>query len=476
MNNSIWNLDTTNNIKELKKDLDIDILIIGGGITGISICYNLINCNKKVVLVEANKVGTGITSKTLGKITALQGHYQDIYNKYGYYITKKYYTSQLEAINLLTKTIIDNKIDCNLEKADAYLYSSDEATTKKLQEEFQILQKIGFASITKEKTLPNKEEYPYIIRDTNSYTFHPLKYINSLKQIISKNKIDIYENTRIISIIKKDNYYICKSNNGIIKTNKIILACHYPFFLFPYMMPLKVTLEKSYIAAKKEKYYNFSALNKNDKESFRFYKNLTTTYKILQYGTHNISFNNNYKKHFENLKNKINNWNYLWTNMDIMTGDYIPLIGKIKENLYLATGYNTWGMTNGTLAGKVISDLLLKNENTYEKLLDPNRKIYSHWLLAIGSSMYSFTKEKFLPQKKWYNKKIVFDKINNQDVAIYYDNYGIKHPVLRKCPHLKCQLLFNEEEKTWDCPCHGSRFDLEGNVIAGPSNYDIKVK
>ena len=461
-----------NNYKELNKDLDVDILIIGGGIAGLSIAYNLLDSRKKVVLLEANRVGSGVTSRTTGKITYLQGHYFDIYKRYGRYVAKKYLNSQKEAIQMLKRIIEDNKIKCDLAKVSSYLFIDDIKYLDRIKEEEDILKDIG-CKVEKAKNFPDKKKFSYGIKVEDTYTFHPLKYLYGLKKIINK-KIPIYEKSRVLNIEKKDNYYLATCNNGVIKAKKIIVASHYPYFIKPFFMPLKVTLEKSYISAFADKSYNYSAISIDKKStSIRFYKDGDINYKIYLYGSCNTASEGNISERFLKLKREVNNYNYLWSNIDIMTGDFLPFMGEIADNLYIATGYNTWGMTNGVLAGKVISDLVMGYCNTYEELFNPKRKIYSNMLLAMVSSFKSYTTELIFHKKKWYNGKVSFSKVNGKDVAIYIDNIGRRHIVYSKCPHLKCNLVFNEEEKTWDCPCHGSRFDIDGYVISGPSNYNI---
>ena len=209
---------------------------------------------------------------------------------------------------------------------------------------------------------------------------------------------------------------------------------------------------------------------------YLFVKDDDINYKIILYGSRNLAFKCNEKNNFNELKNYISNYNYLWSNIDVMTGDYLPYIGEIKNNMFIATGYNTWGMTNSVLAGKVIRNLIINKEDKYSKIFNPKRNGGSCLFKAIFSSGKSYFEEIFYSNKLWYSKNVSFEKIDNDDVGIYIDDNGIKHIVYNRCPHMKCGLIFNEEEKTWDCPCHGSRFDVDGHVIEGPSNYDICYK
>ena len=176
----------------------------------------------------------------------------------------------------------------------------------------------------------------------------------------------------------------------------------------------------------------------------------------------------------------INNYNYLWSNYDLITLDHLPLIGFIDKNMIIATGYNTWGNTNSVIASTIIKDLINHKANIYRDLFNPKRcfskeKIINY-PINIFSSAYSFISSKVNKNKSFYEDNPKFTKLNGKSVAIYKDEKSIEHIIYNKCPHLGCGLIFNEVEKTWDCPCHGSRFDLDGKCIMGPSNYDIGYK
>lgn len=174
------------------------------------------------------------------------------------------------------------------------------------------------------------------------------------------------------------------------------------------------------------------------------------------------------------------NIDYIWVNQDIMTNDYMPFIGRInkKDDIFIATGYNTWGMTNGWLSGKIISDIILKNNNNYVNIFDPNRgtnptKIMNSFLNEIGYLkvyLQTFIKKNY----KFYKKNVEVIKEDGKYVGIYTDLDGNKHRCNNLCPHMKCHLIFNYNEKTWDCPCHGSRFDVDGNLLESPSKENTK--
>lgn len=164
---------------------------------------------------------------------------------------------------------------------------------------------------------------------------------------------------------------------------------------------------------------------------------------------------------------------YIWSNIDIMTNDNLPYIGEIKDNMFISTGYNTWGMTNGILGGYIVSELIKGNNSMYSELFNPNRNIVGNVLEIVKNSYYSI--EGIINGFLNKNNNVEYKKIDGVSIAIYKDAEG-EHIVYRKCPHMGCNLIFNEVEKTWDCPCHGSRFDIDGKCISGPANRDISYK
>lgn len=474
-NKSIWsNYLNNNDIKVIDEDKNVDIVIIGGGITGLSIAYSFLNDNYKVCLLEKNIIGSGITSKSTAKITYLQdGIYEKINKIRNYECAKLYYEFQREAIDKIIDIIDSNNIDCDKQESDSYLFTF--SNTKKLDKEKELLTSFG-CNVESITILPDGLKGKRGIKCGETYTFNPIKYLNGLKEII-KDKIPIYENSCVKKIIKNKDYYLVRSNNHTIKTKYVILCTHYPYFLFPYLMPLKCSLEKSYIALiKDDSNNNFQAItNELPTLSIRYVKD---KYKLILINSNNLAYSQNDADNFKKLiKLKPE---YVWSNIDIITKDYLPYIGEIDNNLYIATGYNTWGMTNSMVACSVIHDLIANKNNKYSNLVNPKRKnnlsISIKYPLYLINNMYSFINSKTIKNKNWYTDHIRFTKIKGVNVGIYTDDNGEEHIVINKCPHLGCSLIFNETELTWDCPCHGSRFDLSGKSIEGPSNYNITYK
>lgn len=488
-NHSIW-LDDIPNIKteEMTKNIQVDILIIGAGMTGINTAYFLKDCNQNIAVIDRTEVGCGVSAYTTGKITYLQN---DIYHKLeknlDYPTSFRYLKSQQEACKLLEQIIQMNHIDCNYQKNEGILFARNKKETDSLKKDEQFLKKAG-VNVEKIKNLPNDYPCSYAIKIKDSAVFHSVKYIRNLAKVCQKYQIKIYEHVTAQEIKKEKNFFSIKTDKYEIKSKQVIIATHYPFFLLPMMIPFKTHLEKSHLlACREKKLKNFNAItNQKPSVTMRYYQN-QDPYFIFGGNTYNMANEINYLEEEKKIQKEMEDFTnekiiYSWSICDVTTRDYLPFIGRLDgkyENLYIATGYNKWGMTNSVLAGKIISDLILKKENIYSDLFDPKRvfSLYSftNQLLDNCNMAKIFLKTKLKKNKSFYHHSVQIVHENGKSIGIYTDKNGIQHKVYNTCPHMKCSLIFNEAETCWDCPCHSSKFDIDGNCIKGPSVYSIKI-
>ena len=492
MKKSLWQKD--NNIKDyeqISENINTDVLIIGAGITGISLAYNFINSKMNVTLIDSIKPLNGVTVKSTGKVTYLQElKYQDIYNSSGYDNAKLYYESQKEAIRIIKKNIKDNNIDCDFVKNEGITYTNDEKELKKFKTEEKLLESFG-VKYSNYSNFVDDKDVKRLISIKDSYVFNPTKYLKGLlKKIEDSQNIKIYQNSIANKIRKEDSCYVVLVNDQEVRAKYVVLACHFPFFTIPGFIPLKTYFEKSYLTATKvDKVKDVNLITSTyPTYSFRYHED-KDKYFIYLSNSSKISDKLNYKKIFDETVNESKEITskkptYKWTNMDVMTNDYMPIIGSINDeekNVYIATGYNTWGMTNGVVAGKILYDLINGKKNKYAALFSPKRIInLKNIKNFITKTTLENTKAYVLNGLKknpyWYKNKAKVTKMNGKRVGIYYDDEGKEHIVSNVCPHLKCFLTFNEVDKTWDCPCHSSRFDIDGNVIKGPACHSIKLE
>lgn len=475
INNSIWlkGMKTKAN-KKVTKDLETDILIIGGGITGLSTAYFL--QDKKVILIDKGKIGYGKTSYSTGKLTYLQDSLlKDSKEKENLYLS-----SQIEAIKLIKDIIIENSIKCNYESNSSFLY----ATNKKEKRNILKIENILKRNMISYKVKDNNNLYNpiYSIKVDDTAVINPARYILGLKEVLTE-KIGIYENSIAKDFEYKDNQFLVKVNNNIIKAKILIVATHYPFLVSLGLIPFKTHIEKSYLLATKvDKNKKFNAISEKGNYSIRFYSDNEDDYMIYCSCSNKLSKNIDNEKIVSNisweLKSRFNKKpQYIWSNTDIMSSDLIPLAGKLDKNLYIATGYCTWGLTNGTISAKVISDEIRNVQNKYTKLLDPSRM--SNIVNLVVNNLQTaktYVLSKVIKNYSFYRDNVEVYTENGIRYGKYIDENKNEHIVYNKCPHMKCNLIFNSISKTWDCPCHSSRFDIDGNIICGPSCYSIKVE
>ena len=427
---------------KLESDKFVDVLIIGGGITGISTLYHLLDSNKKIMLVEQNKIGFSTTGNSTGKLNYLQNDIIDkIRDNYNDSVTLNYINSQIDTISEMVNLIKKNELDCDLEKVNSYIYTNNLNEVEKVKELENFLLDNNIKTYHKNLDIVDFK-YMFYVKDT--YLINPIKFLYGL---INGLEDFIYEDTSIKKIEECDKGYICYTDNFKIKAKYVVIASHYPYFNIPFMFPLKGHLEKSYLSASKCNNYKLSLISySNPFISIRNYKD----YLIYLSNSRSIDKSVCDKKNFNELLKKVSDLNlkpdYLWSNIDIMTNDSLPYVGEIKKHMYIGTGYNTWGLTNGFLAGSIISSMIKRKKHKYKKIFDPNRIISN----SLSSSISDITK--------------------NINGFIK----GIKGKY--KCTHMGCGLIYNEIENTFDCPCHGSRFDEFGNVIMSPANKKIDVE
>lgn len=492
MKKSIWQKDVGQlKFEKLNKNMSTDVLIIGGGITGLTTAYNFMDKKYDVILLEADEFLTGATCKSTGKLTYLQDlKYQDIYNVYDFETVKLYYEAQKDGIRIVKKIITDERIECDITKASSITFTKDNNELKKFDKEQEILDMLSVKYYTSSSDVKDSE-IKRMILVKNTYVFNPVKYLKGLMKSIKKaSNIKLYEKSRVFKIKKEDNYYVAHVNNLEVKTKKIVIACNYPFFTIPGFIPFKTYMEKSYITATKvETSKDICGITSSyPTTSFRYHNDKGDNYFIYLNNSSKICDKLNYKKNYDECVKEAKGItgrtpSYKWTNMDVMTNDFMPLIGRISEddkNVFIATGYNTWGMTNGTIAGKILYDLIRDSKNKYEKVFAPTRsmnvvKLKNFLINTALSNTKAYTFNLIKKNPSWYKNKACVTKIDGKRVGIYFDKEGNKHIVSNICPHLKCFLTFNDVDKTWDCPCHGSRFDVDGNVVKGPACYNIKI-
>ena len=487
-NKSIWQYGIKSlKYNKLDKDIRCDVLIIGGGIAGLSCAYFLKNSKYKTVLVDKNMCGMGISARSTGKLTFMQDLiYNKIKDNYDEDKALMYLNSQKDAVKIVRDIIIKNNIACNYDKTPSYVFTSDIKKLENFKKEIVFYDDNNIRYKVK-NSIPLDYPCLYSLRVNYGGVFHPLKYLMALRSIVSKD-IDVYEDTTIVKLYKRNGGYVVHTDdNHIIKATYVVVCTHYPFFIVPFFLPFKSSVEKSYlICGESESNKGIQLIsNENVSISIRYHTDKGKNYIIYGRCSHVVCNHLDTRKQYKELideykkyfKGKIKCY---WLNHDIMSYDCIPYIGRINNsNLLVACGFNKWGNTNGTIAGKVIYDIIMGRGNPYIELFNPCRSLswnnFKNLVIYNFNTMSRYILNKLSPSMGYYEDDVKIEMIDGKLCGIYTDKDKKRHIVSNICPHMKCNLIFNYKDKTWDCPCHGSRFDIDGNVMFGPAVYDIKI-
>jgi len=473
---SIWTIN--NNIKSfptLDNSIKTDVLIIGGGMAGILSAYMLKQKGIDYTLIDSGRIGSGVTKNTTAKITS-QHHliYQKLLKSYGKEYTRQYALANEDAIKMYKTVINEEKIQCHFESIPAYLYST--INDKSLNKEYNAATQIGLkCSLTKQTTLP----FPVksALRFDNQAQFNPLEFIAH----ISKD-LNIFENTAALAIDK----HTVLTSRGTIQADQIILAAHFPFINFPGYYFIRMHQERSYVIALEDVPRLDGAYLGVDssRHSLRSYNNC-----ILLGGSPHRTGKNGQGKKYTGLIQAARNFYpgsqnfWQWSAQDCMTHDSIPYIGRFSskiDNLYTATGFNKWGMSSSMAAAMILSDEISGKTSPYP-VFSPSRNnlIPSLKGLAVdtATSASGLIKQKLkIPFKKLKGIPMGHGGIiryQGRKTGIYKSPEGKVYMVSVKCPHLGCELSWNPDELSWDCPCHGSRFDYKGNKINNPAQNNL---
>ncbi|GAA0176722.1 FAD-dependent oxidoreductase [Clostridium sediminicola] len=494
LNESFWIKSTNNtNYPSLEEDISIDVAIIGGGIAGLTSAFELSKSGVDIALFEANKIAKGTSAHTTAKITPQHNIiYSKIQDNINLAMAKQYAIANQNGLDFIIDTIKKNNIQCDLKKLPSYIYTQDESYIEKIEKESKIASTLGF-----ESDFLTTTPLPFAVKCAlcckNAAEFHPRKYLLTLGDLIINNKGRIYEDTTIINILKDNDKCILISRNGAkVRASKVIIASHFPCYDGFGLYFSRLKPERSYIVASSIKPPITSGMFINAEEprrSVRFYESKNENLVLVGGENHKTAHGNDFISHYQNLIEftkynfDIDKIKFRWSTQDYITPDGIPYIGHLtnkSKDIYVATGFGKWGMTNGTAAGILLKDLIINGKSPWQDVFNPSRftpraSTVSFFVENFDSALQFFSgklqKTENKDKIKANQAKVV--KIEGKKYGAYRDNNNKLHLVDITCTHLGCELKWNEAEKTWDCPCHGSRFSFDGTVIEGPAMYPL---
>ncbi|HEY5585730.1 MAG TPA: FAD-dependent oxidoreductase [Ruminiclostridium sp.] len=492
---SFWMASTpVTNYPTMQDNIKTDILVVGGGIAGITTAYLLQQEGLDVVIIDTNRIAAATSGHTTAKITSLHNiKYAKLIKSVGKENARLYGESNQNAISLIENIVTENNIQCDFSWQPSYVYTQDEKYIKLIEAEVSAARSLGLpASFKTEIPLPLQIEAA-ICFDKQAQ-FHPRKYLLALADIFVKKGGHIFENTTALDIHEEKN---CKTSikGGLnIISDKVVVTTQYPFYDGGGLYAVRMYGERSYILAAKSqiRFTGGMYISYEDPgRSIRFQASENDEQLILIGGEHHktgqdTNENEHYKNliHFANDTFSATDIPFRWSAQDYTAMDEIPYIGHItgkKHNIYVATAFAKWGMTSSTVAAMIIRDIKTSGKSDWEYIFSPSR-------FALTASAKNFFiensnvvenllsgKTKSLPTEfsleLGEGKSI---KMDGKKAGAYRDIEGKIFVVDTTCTHLGCEVRWNSAESTWDCPCHASRFDYKGNVIEGPAQKPLE--
>lgn len=483
------------NYEALNEDISTDVCIIGAGIFGLTCAYYLTKLGFKVTVLEKFNIGEKTTANTTGKITSQHGLFYDyLISSYDKQVAKDYLEANEQSISNIKEIIDTEKIKCDFEFQNSYVYTTKKTELKTFKKEISALESIGYpCEFVTKVGLPLEIEGAICFK--NQAQFHPVKYLYGLANAVISNKGTIYTNTTAFDVKDDENSYLTYTTNGTVKSKYVIMATHYPFINIPGFYFAKMYQSTSYCIAIETRKSLFNGMYINPTEPVFSYR--TARYngkKVLVISGPSCKsgeptcYEDSYGALESEAKKYYPDCNVLfrWNTEDCISLDKIPYIGEYSKtlpNIFVATGFKKWGMTSSNVAANIIVDKICGKNNKYEYLFQSTRlspiknKDEAKNILVQSSNSLIFDKFK-RPNMQFdeiANNSGSIIEINNEKVGIYKDETGKVFAVKPICTHLGCLLSWNDLDKTWDCPCHGSRFSYDGKNLYNPAFKDLET-
>ncbi|MBE6955005.1 MAG: FAD-dependent oxidoreductase [Ruminococcaceae bacterium] len=432
MNESIWTkTQTLPSFPRLETDVKTDVLVIGGGIAGILCAYLLQQAGVDYTLVEAGRICCGVSRNTTAKITSQHGLvYHKLLRQFGLEAAQLYYRANEEA--LAQYRDISRSLDFDFTEEDSFIYSMDDRG--KVEKELDALQKIGAKADFAQK-LPLPFSVAGAVQFPHQAQMHPLKFLAGLTP-----GLNIHEHTRVLEFLPG----CIRTNGGSIRAKKVIVATHFPFLNKHGSYFLKLYQQRAYVLAL-ENTPHIQGMYADERDDGLSFRQHGDTLLLGGCGQRTGKRSGGWQ-HLSDFA--LHNYpgctiTHRWAAQDCMSLDGMPYIGqyaKTTPDLFVATGFNKWGMSSAMVAARLLRDLVLERDNPFSALFSPSRTILRPQLAANA----------------------------------FESTLHLLMPTVPRCPHLGCALKWNRQEHSWDCPCHGSRFSEDGTVLNNPANGDLK--
>ncbi|WP_240985807.1 FAD-dependent oxidoreductase [Acididesulfobacillus acetoxydans] len=492
---SFWLISTpSTDYPSLDEDRKADVAVVGGGIAGITAAYLLVNEGLNVVVLDADRIVRGTTAHTTAKLTSQHGLiYAQIRNQMGEEKARQYAEANEEAIRFVTQLIEENKIECDFSRQAAYIYTLEETLIPKIEQEQEVAAALGIKAFYQTE-IPLPLPVKAALRFDAQAQFHPRKYLLALAAIIREKGGFLFENSKVVDIQGDGPYTLLTVNQKKVTAPMVILATHYPCHNFPGLYFTRLYTERAYAVAAKIAVPFPGGMYINAEQPARSLRALPTAdgERVLVVGEkHKTGHGQDLAEHYYNLMTfaqelfPVEEFSWRWSTQDVSTLDDVPYIGRMTAghpDIYLATGFRKWGMTGGTVAGLLLRDLIVKGESPWEDVYRPPRFTAPAAMQFVAQNAdvaFNLIAGKLLPGQGAIHLQpgeAVLANVDGEKTGVYIDAQRQVHAVDTTCTHLGCELRWNNAESSWDCPCHGSRFGLDGEVLEGPAMQALEKR
>jgi glycine/D-amino acid oxidase-like deaminating enzyme/nitrite reductase/ring-hydroxylating ferredoxin subunit len=490
---SLWLGTTpTTDYPPLERDLQVDVAVLGAGIAGITTALLLKEAGLTVAVLEARRIVEGVTGNTTAKVTSLHRLiYRDLLLDKGEEKARLYGHANQAAVEKVAALVAQRRIDCDFARADAFTYSEREDDVDALRDEAFAAQRLGLpADFTTETDLP----FPVkgAVRFSDQARFHPRKYLLALAAALPGGGSHVFERTTATEVSDGTPCEVATAR-GVVRAKHVVVATHQPFMLKGFYFA-RLVLKRSYALALRIEGPVPQGLYITVDDDFRSMRPAPAGREdllILGGEPHRPGQGGDTAAMVRRLEAwarerfRVRSVEYRWATQDNVTPDRVPFVGRMVpggKNVFVATGFCGWGMTNGTVAGMLLSDGILGRDNPWADLYDPTRGFVSSAITGLAKDAVVGVKDLL----GGYGPKAAVKEAasvpkgegrvvdhGTDKVAVYRDDDGDLHAVSAVCTHLQCIVRWNSAERSWDCPCHGSRFDALGRVVQGPALADL---
>ena len=483
-----------NTIQAFEPEKVYDALIIGAGITGLSTALILQKRGLSCIIAEAHSVGFGTSGGTTAHInTFADTTYQEAENGFGKEGAQLFSDAIRESVELIKENINTYKIDCDFAVKKGYLYAEDDQQEKQLDELFNSALKVG-VKVAVTNFIPAEIPYKKAVVFEDQYQFHPLKYLQALNKGFSQAGGTLLENTPIDNLDLKDSIISASSGKTIIKAKKTVYATHIPpgginllhFRNAPY---------RSYVIGATLKNDNYpDGLIYDMQDPYHYFRTheIDGQKYLIAGGNDHKTGQGDPEQSFSDLVEyskkffKVESVKFKWSSQYYIPTDGLPYIGHLPgapDGVYTATGFNGNGVILGSISAKILANLVTNQPDKYSELFAPSRikpiTGFKEFVTENADAAFHFIADRFSVHKvdsvnKIPNGSAEVIQLDGNKIAVYKDETGKVFALNPVCTHAKCIVSWNTAEKSWDCPCHGGRFDVEGTVLTGPPRKNLQ--